>query len=187
MPFSALSVGYAPGAITCRNAPVRSPDTVLLCQSIDYYTATSEDVLLSIFFADLSLLDVFMSRFTPFTVASASTLLSRVTLDYFSKQSMLLTPYGAVHPSNRECINLIEEKRPYVPVNDSYLLHPLGLPWVLKFITSSASESRACALCVVRLWRLCWYVTGVLLPYTSSYIRLSTGISLDMFITRACR
>ena len=70
----------------------------------------SEEVVLSNFFADLSVLDYYMLRFHPSTVASAILFISRVTLHHFAEQRLSMTSAGILNTRSREMLGLVRRK-----------------------------------------------------------------------------
>ena len=69
--------------------------------------SAAEHVLLAIFLADLSLLDVHMLKYSPFTVSCAVMCLARLTLHHYATSQLLLTPYGVADGKSRELKQLI--------------------------------------------------------------------------------
>lgn len=70
--------------------------------------STAEHILLSIFLADLSLLDYHMLQYSPFTIACAVICLTRLTLFYYAQSQILLTPYGLADGRSREIKQLLK-------------------------------------------------------------------------------
>lgn len=70
--------------------------------------STAEHILLSIFLADLSLLDYQMLQYSPFTIACAVVCLTRLTLFYYGQSQILLTPYGLADGRSREIKQLLK-------------------------------------------------------------------------------
>jgi len=71
----------------------------------------SEEVVLSNFFADLSVLDYYILRFHPSTVAAAIIFISRITLHYFAEQRLYMTSAGIVNTRSREMLGLVRRRR----------------------------------------------------------------------------
>jgi hypothetical protein len=122
-------------------------------QALEADLPSCEDVLLSVFFADLSLLDYALLRFSPFTIACSVMFLTRMTLTTWAEAQLYLTPFGPVRARSREALSLIENKRLYLPLKN-YQRTPFGVPWLRDFIISNPAEARAVAMCIPRLWKL---------------------------------
>jgi hypothetical protein len=93
--------------------------------------STAEHILLSIFLADLSLLDYQMLQYSPFTLACAVTCLTRLTLFYYAQSQVLLTPYGLADGKSREIKQLlgyhIPPPPPYLNQHSSVCLSSASL------------------------------------------------------------
>jgi hypothetical protein len=90
--------------------------------------STAEHILLSIFLADLSLLDYQMLQYSPFTIACAVICLTRLTLFYYAQSQILLTPYGLADGRSREIKQLLKYDNDHSLLSRSSPLPPPPLP-----------------------------------------------------------
>lgn len=113
-----------------------------------------EDIVFANLLADLSLLDYYMLRFQPSSIAAAVVYLSRLTLHYFSEQRLSMTSVGVVPAKSRELLSLVTSRRPFVEKNMMYTQEPFGISVIRQFVMSAVPETNAVFTCVKRLWML---------------------------------
>ncbi|CAM9308909.1 unnamed protein product, partial [Hapterophycus canaliculatus] len=116
------------------------------------HSEVAEEYVLAGLLIDLSLLDQYMFRFRPGTLAAAALFLARVTAMYYSKEGVWVTPVAVVEKTNREVLRLYKKGVPFVERNPELELRPFGAPGLEEFVASQPMEAEAVRKCVDRLW-----------------------------------
>eukprot|EP00903_Cladosiphon_okamuranus_P016239 g14981.t1 len=124
--------------------------------SVDWekHSLVLEENVLAGLLLDLSLLDQYMFKFRPGTLAAAALFLARVTAAYYSKEEVWVTPFAVVEKTNREVLRLYGKGvcSPFVEQNEDLEKKPFGAPGLGEFVASQPREAAAVRKCVDRLW-----------------------------------